>query len=220
MGLALAPAVDTLILYQHLHHIHPSTDKVYQDMILCGPFGQGSFALQILGEAVVKGSFAKYNRGTILTAAAAGPIGYMSEFLGLVVWGYGVFWWCLAILSICHMLGDKGWRALGFSLSTWSMIFSMGECESASSLCSSNQRQGVFTNAPVEFGNIMDSPACRVVSTGLLLLLLVMWIGAQVLTVWGIITGRILGLQQGWRGKGKTVTSTATDNHLRQAKEA
>lgn len=86
--------------------------------------------------------------------------------------------------------------------------------------CSSNQRQGVFTNAAVEFGKIMDSPAFRVVSTGLLLLLLVMWIGAQVLTVWGIITGRILGLQQGWRGKGKTVTSTATDNHLRQAKEA
>jgi len=57
MGLALAAAVYTLILYQHLHHIHPPPDKVYQDMILCGPFGQGSFALQILGEAVVKRQF-------------------------------------------------------------------------------------------------------------------------------------------------------------------
>lgn len=58
--------------------------------------------------------------------------------------------------------------------------------------------QGVFTNAAVEFGKIMDSPAFAVFSTGLLLVMLVMWIGNQVLTLRGIITGRILGLEHGW----------------------
>lgn len=58
--------------------------------------------------------------------------------------------------------------------------------------------QGVFTNAAVEFGKIMDSPAFAVFSTGLLLIMLVLWIGNQVLTVRGIITGRILGLERGW----------------------
>lgn len=48
----------------------------------------------------------------------------------------------------------------------------------------------------------MDSPAFAVVSTGLLLILLVMWIVNQLLTVQGIITGRILGLEHGWWGKG------------------
>ena len=60
----------------------------------------------------------------------------------------------------------------------------------------------MFTNSAVELGKIMDSPAFAVVSTGLLLILLMMWIVNQLLTVRGIITGRILGLEHGWRGKG------------------
>jgi hypothetical protein len=58
--------------------------KVYQDMILCGPRGQGSFALQALEEVVLDGSFAGYGRGVFLTAQAAMPVGYASILAGLV----------------------------------------------------------------------------------------------------------------------------------------
>lgn len=124
-GLALAAAFDALIFFQHFERTSPKSEKVWQDMIVCGPFGQGSFALQGLGEAVVKGSFGAYNRGDFLTYTAATPIGYVSQFLGLLTWGYGVFWWCFAILSICHTLGAQpgGWRNTQFSMTAWSLIF-------------------------------------------------------------------------------------------------
>lgn len=124
-GLALAAAFDTLIFFQHFDRTSPKPGTVWQDMIVCGPFGQGSFALQGLGEAVLKGSFAAYNRGDFLTSTAATPIGYVSQFMGLLTWGYGVFWWCFAIISICHTLGGQpgGWRNTQFSMTAWALIF-------------------------------------------------------------------------------------------------
>lgn len=61
--------------------------------------------------------------------------------------------------------------------------------------------QGVYTNAAVQFGKIMDSPAFKVWSTALLLMLLVLWFMNQIFTVKGIITGRLLGLDHGWSWK-------------------
>ncbi|KAH3381968.1 hypothetical protein KXW42_003620 [Aspergillus fumigatus] len=48
-GISLALGFDAVILFQHFSDQQPSPQKVWQDMILCGPFGQGGFALQILG---------------------------------------------------------------------------------------------------------------------------------------------------------------------------
>lgn len=120
-GLAVTSGFNVLVMFQHFNQVHSAADKVYQDMIICGPLGQGAFALQALGEAV-QGSFGAYERGTFLTAKAADIIGFTSQFLGLLTWGYGVFWWCFAILSICHTLVAWG-RKPRFSLAAWSLIF-------------------------------------------------------------------------------------------------
>ncbi|KAJ5784501.1 uncharacterized protein N7503_009713 [Penicillium pulvis] len=186
-GLSLAGAFTVLVMFQHFNQVHSPAEKVFQDMIICGPFGQGSFALQILGEAVQE-SFGAYHRGVFLTAKAADIIGLTSQFMGLLTWGYGVFWWCFAILSIGHTIGaqPRGGRKPPFTLAAWSIIFPWG----------------VFTNSAVELGKIMDSPAFAAVSTGLLLIVLVMWIVNQLLTIRGITAGRIFGLEHGWRGKG------------------
>lgn len=124
-GLALAASFDALIFFQHFDRTSPVPSRVWQDMIVCGPMGQGSFALQGLGEAVLRGSFAAYNRGTFLTAAAATPIGYISQFMGLLTWGYGVFWWVFAIINIYHTLRIQpgGMRNTQFSMAAWSLIF-------------------------------------------------------------------------------------------------
>lgn len=45
----------------------------------------------------------------------------------------------------------------------------------------------------------MDSPAFDVFSTALLLFLVLMWVIIQILTLKGIVTGRVLGLDHGWR---------------------
>lgn len=98
---------------------------MYQDMIMCGPCGQASVALQALGEAVMAGSFAAYDRGQLLTAKAAAPFAFISHFIGLLVWGYGVFWWFFAILTICHTLHTQpgGWKQSRFTMSVWSVVF-------------------------------------------------------------------------------------------------
>lgn len=45
----------------------------------------------------------------------------------------------------------------------------------------------------------MDSPAFDVFSTALLLLLVLMWVIIQIFTLEGIVTGRVLGMDHGWR---------------------
>lgn len=40
-GLSLGLAYDAVILFQHFSDFYPPVEKVWHDMILCGPFGQG-----------------------------------------------------------------------------------------------------------------------------------------------------------------------------------
>lgn len=130
-GFALALAFSAVVLLDHYSHDHPAPDKVFQDMILCGPFGQGGFALQVLGEAVRAGAFTGYgSQGVLLSAAAAEPVAFVSEFAGLMAWGFASFWWAFAIVSIVHTLAVQrgGLRATRFSLASWSLIFPWVRC--------------------------------------------------------------------------------------------
>jgi hypothetical protein len=70
--------------------------------VLCGPLGQGSFALQILGEAVARGSSASYDSGVFLTGRAAGRVAFASEAAGLLAWGFGTYWWGFALIAVIH----------------------------------------------------------------------------------------------------------------------
>lgn len=205
-GLALVASFGTIILYQYFDRPFQTPDMVYQDMIMCGPCGQASVALQALGEAVMAGSFAAYDRGQLLTAKAAGPFAFVSHFTGLLVWGYGVFWWFFAILTISYTLHTQpgGWKQSRFTMSVWSVVFPwvstlISLVFLANFLTVLRFLQGTFTNAAVEFGRLMDSPAFDVFSTALLLLLVLMWVIIQLLTLKGIVTGRVLGLDHGWR---------------------
>lgn len=58
--------------------------------------------------------------------------------------------------------------------------------------------QGVYTNSAVQLGKLLDAPAFHVWSTALLLLLLVLALWVTALTVRGVVTGRVLGLEHGW----------------------
>ncbi|KAJ5384844.1 C4-dicarboxylate transporter/malic acid transport protein [Penicillium concentricum] len=206
VGLALVAAFDTIILAQYFGRTFQTTDMVYQDMIMCGPCGQASVALQALGEAVQAGSFAAYDRGQLLTAKAADPFAFISHFMGLLIWGYGIFWWFFAILSICYTLYTQpgGLKQSRFTMSVWSVVFPwvrmlVSLVVLRGFLTILRFLQGTFTNAAVEFGRLMNSPAFDVFSTALLLLLVIGWIIIQILTLKGIVTGRVFGLDHGWR---------------------
>jgi tellurite resistance protein TehA-like permease len=123
-ALPLAFALDAFVWHRLFDGSVPDQQITFQEMITCGPWGQGSFALQGLGAAVLHGSFANYGSGIFLTAKAAEPVGYASIFAGLLAWGMGTFWWAFAILSIAHTAIDNWrWRGIPFSLATWSVVF-------------------------------------------------------------------------------------------------
>lgn len=125
LGLLLAMTFNDVFVTRLFDRSFPDLEHIYQDMILCGPFGQGSFALQALGEVVSKGSFAEYNRGVFLTAQAAKPIAYASQLAGLLAWGYGTFWWFFAITSVIHTFFSQpgGIRKSRFTMSAWALVF-------------------------------------------------------------------------------------------------
>lgn len=125
LALPLSLAFEAVLLSRMFGNAFPTKQETFQIMILCGPLGQGSFALQILGQVVQSGSFAEYDRGVLLTNEAAGPLGYASEFLGLVAWGYATFWWGFAVLSLVReFIARSGEiRKSDFSIAAWSIVF-------------------------------------------------------------------------------------------------
>lgn len=125
LALPMALGLSEIFTTRLFDRSFPKLEQIYQDMILCGPFGQGSFAFQVLGQAVSKGAFAEYNRGTFLTAQAAQPVAFASHLAGLLCWGYGTFWWCFAIISILHTFISQpgGIRESHFSMSAWALVF-------------------------------------------------------------------------------------------------
>ncbi|KAB5578308.1 malic acid transporter [Coniochaeta sp. 2T2.1] len=182
LGLPLAFVLDVLFWGRLLSL--PDRQHTFQDMILCGPWGQGSFALQILGSVVLKGSFASYDRGMFLTSQAAGPVGYVSMLGGLLSWGMGTFWWIFAIVSLVHA-GTDHWRPrkVPYGLVAWSIVFPWG----------------VYTNAVVQLGKLMDSTAFKVWSTALAIMLVIIWLWNMLMSLRGVIQGSLLGLDHGWK---------------------
>jgi len=187
MALPIALGFGIVFLARLLDGDSPSGISLYQDMLICGPWGQGSFALQILGAAVMRGSFADYARGVFLTVNAAQPVGFASILMGLMAWGQGTFWWAFAIVSILHEGFNKRarWRELKFGLPAWALVFPWG----------------VYTNACIELGTLLDSRAFAVWGTALAIMLVIIWLVNSFLTLKGVFTGSILELEHGWNKK-------------------
>lgn len=124
IGTGLGLAYDAMLLFQYFSDNYPPVSQVWQDMILCGPFGQAGYALQVLG-SVVKKSFPAYGQGTLLTEEAAVPISAVSQFAAVLSWGFATFWWMFAIISIVHTVLTQpgGIRKTTFSMGAWSLVF-------------------------------------------------------------------------------------------------
>ena len=58
---------------------------------------------------------------------------------------------------------------------------------------SQNENQGVYTNAAVQLGKLLDSAAFKVWSTVLAVLLVVVWLWNVFMTIWGLYDGSLIG---------------------------
>ena len=187
LGLLLSLPFDAVYLVRLFDRAYPKDKMVYQMMLFCGPPGQGSFALQTLGSAVQRGAFAAYDTSTFLGPTGAPIVAITSQFMGILYWGYGTFWWAFACTAIIHYVysDPKALLRTDRSLTSWALVFPWG----------------VYTNAAVELGKLLNSRAYWVWSTVLALLLVIIWLGNAFATLIGLTTGRVLGLDKGWTGK-------------------
>lgn len=62
-------------------------------------------------------------------------------------------------------------------------------------------KQGVYANAAIEFGTVLPSQAFDVWSTVLVVLLVMLWLLNMAASITGVANGKVLGLDQGWRGR-------------------
>ncbi|KAK0774374.1 Plasma membrane sulfite pump involved in sulfite metabolism [Friedmanniomyces endolithicus] len=186
MALPLSVAFDGMFLVRLFDKAVPRQQKVYQLMIVCGPPGQASFALQMLGTCVKSGAFATYDTSSFIGPSSASAIGTTSQVLGLVYWGYATFWWAFASIAVLHDTISSPKTVLRWdqSLTAWSLVFPWG----------------VYTNAAVQLGVTLNSRAFWVWQTVLALLLVIIWLGNAFATIVGLGTGAVIGLNKGWAG--------------------
>ncbi|KAK3669682.1 hypothetical protein LTR78_010434 [Recurvomyces mirabilis] len=141
-------------------------------VMLVGPCGQGSAALQLLGTAA-KMHFGKYGKGTIFTDTAGEIFSAAGTLLGLMLTGMSVLFTTLAVYCILETAFK---RQCKYSLLWWSTIFPMA------TVCT----------AFISFAKDFDSPAFRVLATGLFLILLIDYFINWGFTIRDIVQGKLL----------------------------
>jgi hypothetical protein len=125
MAVPLALALDALFLSRVMDTaIVASSENTWQDMVLCGPWGQGRFAVTSLSRAVLQEGLVVGSEGPMVTTSAVAAIAYASMFSGFLAWGAGTFWWSFAVLSLLRALLNRRHRQkLVFGLASWSVMF-------------------------------------------------------------------------------------------------
>lgn len=141
-------------------------------VLLVGPCGQSSAALQALGAAAVT-HFGKYNKGTFITAGAASILAAVGTWLGLMLTGFGLLFLLFCAYTLLEVAMKREHK---YTMLWWSVIFPTGTVNTAFIL----------------FATEMDSPAFRVLATVFLIMLIVAYLGNWTFTLRDIYLGKIL----------------------------
>lgn len=133
IGLPLAVALDILYMARVFSPLNSESGtkplkgpQIFSEMVLCGPWGQSSFAFQGLGMALFKlqeaqGQYPIPQRSLLLSSQVLGPCAAVSMFMGVLLWGQGTFWWTYAVFKIAK----SSWKEarFPFGVPTWSIVF-------------------------------------------------------------------------------------------------
>lgn len=177
-----------MILYVYLFHSllgqgWPAPPQTPTMFIFVGPMGQSAACLQILGSAASKyGRFAEFSKGSFLTAEAAPGVDAACTVLALLLSGLGVVF---LIFSVAAMVDRAIERTLVWTPSWNAIIFPTA----------------TLTTSMLIFAIQMDSPAYRVVTAILTIVLVVVFLVNVVMTILRISQGKLLVVREDWRVK-------------------
>lgn len=72
-----------------------------------------------------RGAFASHHASTFISQGDERIVSVFSTLLGILLWGYGTFWWAFACIAIAHD-GTRNGKALlrwDQHLAAWSLVF-------------------------------------------------------------------------------------------------
>ncbi len=116
LSVPLALGVLSILFMRLALHSIPPRDMAVSGWLTLGPLGTGSLAMVLLGSDAVR-AFA----GTPLAAIA--PVAYgFALITGVLLWGYGAWWWVMAIVMTLHHAKTD----LPFNMGWWGFTFPLG----------------------------------------------------------------------------------------------
>lgn len=183
VGLLLGFMLSSHLFHDLLINGWPPQPQTASIFIFIGPMGQSAAAFQQLGIAArVYRQFGGYDKGTFLTAEAAVPLEAACVLFALLLTGLGIVW---AIFGIFVMTERAVKRELKWAPTWNSIIFPMGTLTTSTSL----------------FAIEMDSPAWRVITAMLIIILTIIFFINLAFTVVKVSKGELLIVREDWRVK-------------------
>ncbi|MGH8290384.1 MAG: TDT family transporter [Steroidobacteraceae bacterium] len=166
-AISVLPAMGVLVILflRMVLHKLPGKDMAVSSWLSLGPIGTGTLGLLLLGAdapLVLRGPSGQAIAGA---AQGFGVIG------GVILWGYGLYWLVLAILSTLRHLKD----GLPFNMGWWGFIFPIG----------------VYSVATLTLARIADVTFYSVAGAVLVMFLAVFWVIVTARTLIGAYHGEL-----------------------------
>ncbi|PVH97866.1 putative MFS transporter [Periconia macrospinosa] len=167
IGTPMSWIIMTLYFLRMTVHKPLEREVIVSLLLPIGPLGLSGFSLISLGK-VARHAFAL--KDTIPSVAHAGDAFYLVGLLvGLVMWGFALIWFIVAIIMIAMAY------PFPFNMGWWGFVFPVG----------------VFTLLTISIGEEFDFRFFNILSCILTAACVAMWLGLAVRTTMHVITGKM-----------------------------
>ncbi|KAK8210699.1 sulfite transporter Ssu2 [Phyllosticta capitalensis] len=166
-GMATPLAMAVLVMYYQRLALHkmPPREVIVSCFLPLGPLGFGGYSIMYLGK-VAKTNFPA--TGTL--DPSAGPVMYVvGFFLALIMWGFGLVWFFIALVSIYKA------RPFPFNMGWWGFTFPLG----------------VFAASTIQIGIEMPSRAFKVLGEIFSVAVILLWCLVAARTARGAWSGKL-----------------------------
>ena len=170
-GVSLSILVMAIYILRLAVHKLPTSEVIVSAFLPLGPLGQGAFGIIEMSQSGRR-VFPAVNFTGVSSAADIVFVG--STLVGLIMWGFGLWWLVHAVSSVSIRLSTHG--RLHHNMGFWGFIFPLG----------------VFTSATVALGKALASEFFNYLSVVFLVALILLYLFVAGGSMHGILTGRLL----------------------------
>jgi C4-dicarboxylate transporter/malic acid transport protein len=163
LSVPLALGILSILFMRLALHKIPARDMAVSSWLTLGPLGTGALAMLLMGADATQ----------ILAGSALAPLSTVVHgfalLTGLLLWGYGAWWWVMAIIMTVH----HARTSLPFNMGWWAFTFPLG----------------VYTAATFALGRELHAPAFTTLAAAFVLLLAAFWLIVTARTAHGAWQG-------------------------------